>query len=129
MTRRALLLPAAFLLVSALAARAGSGPKLVLDPESWDFGRTLKSRVLEKEFTLRNVGDADLVIDKITTTCGCTAALLDEKTLKPGKQATLKVSFETRGFEGRVERKVLLRTNDRSRDPLEIKLQATVVTQ
>ncbi len=129
MTRRSLFFAAAQLLLWSLGARAASGPKLVLDPELWDFGRTLKGRVLEKEFTLRNVGDSDLVIDKITTTCGCTAALLDEKTLKPGKHAKLKVNFETRDYEGRIERKVLLRTNDRSRDPLEIKLQATVLAQ
>jgi hypothetical protein len=113
----------------ALGASAGEGPKLVLDPESWDFGRTLKSRQLEKQFTIRNVGDEDLVIDRITTTCGCTAALLDEKTLKPGKSAVLKVTFETRGFDGKVERTVVLRSNDRARDPLQIKLQATVVAQ
>ncbi len=124
--RRAFLI--ALLLPAALLA-GDSGPRLALDPESWDFGRTLKNRVLEKQFTLRNVGDADLVIDKISTTCGCTAALLSEKTLRPGASGTLKVSFDTREFEGRVERKVVLRSNDKSRDPLEIKLQATVVRQ
>ncbi len=118
-----------WILAALLATPALAAPKLVLDPESWDFGRTLSSRLLEKQFTLKNVGDADLVIDKITTTCGCAAALLEDKTIKPGKSAVLKVTFETRGFVGRVERKVLLRTNDRERDPLEIKLQATVVTQ
>ncbi|HET7292596.1 MAG TPA: DUF1573 domain-containing protein [Vicinamibacteria bacterium] len=116
----------AALLLAALAG-AASGPRLALDPESWDFGRTLRNRVLEKQFTLRNVGDVDLVIDKITTTCGCTAALLSDKTLRPGGSGTLKVTFETRDYAGRVERKVLLRSNDKSRDPLEIRLQATVV--
>lgn len=124
MSRRLAVLALACLLASA--ARAGSGPKLVIDPESWDFGRTLKNRSLEKRFTIRNVGDAPLVIDRITTTCGCAAALLDEKTLKPGQSAELRVTFQTEGLEGRVERKVLLRSNDRQRDPLEIKLRADV---
>jgi hypothetical protein len=123
--RRSLLLAALCLL--PLGAGPGPAPRLVLDPESWDFGRTLKQRVLEKQFTIKNVGDAPLVIDRITTTCGCAAALLDEKTVKPGASATLKVTFQTQDFDGRVERKVLLRSNDRARDPLEIKLQATVV--
>ena len=118
---------ALLLILPAALGGAEAAPRLTLDPESWDFGRTLKNRVLEKQFTLKNAGAADLVIDKISTTCGCTAALLSEKTLRPGKSATLKVTFETRDFEGRVERKVLLRSNDRDRDPLEIKLQATVV--
>jgi hypothetical protein len=125
-TRR-LLLP--FALASGLAAAvaaAGEGPRLVIDPESWDFGRTLKNRVLEKRFTIKNVGDAPLVVERITTTCGCAAALLDDKTLDPGESAQLKVTFQTQGLEGRVERKVLLRSNDRQRDPLEIKLQASV---
>jgi phage FluMu protein gp41 len=122
------------LLVLLLCVPVGLGaadatPRLALDPESWDFGRTLKNRVIEKQFTLKNVGDADLVIERISTTCGCAAALLSEKTLAPGKSAVLRVTFDTRDLEGQVERKVLLRTNDRSRDPLEIKLQATVVRQ
>jgi hypothetical protein len=116
----------ALALLAPLANAAG-GPHIALDPESWDFGRTLANRVLEKQFSLMNVGEADLVIDGISTTCGCAAALLSEKTLRPGQSATLKVTFATRGFEGHVERKVLLRSNDRGRDPLEIKLQATVV--
>jgi uncharacterized protein DUF1573 len=124
---RALLL--VLLCVPAALHGAEAAPRLSLDPESWDFGRTLKNRVIEKQFTLRNVGDANLVIEKISTTCGCAAALLNEKTLAPGKSAVLTVTFDTRAFEGRVERKVLLRSNDRSRDPLEIKLQATVVRQ
>jgi Protein of unknown function (DUF1573) len=124
---RALLL--VLLCVPAALHGAEAAPRLSLDPESWDFGRTLKNRVIEKQFTLKNVGDANLVIEKISTTCGCAAALLSEKTLAPGKSAVLRVTFDTREFEGRVERKVLLRSNDRSRDPLEIKLQATVVRQ
>jgi hypothetical protein len=124
---RALLL--VLLCVPAALHGAEAAPRLSLDPESWDFGRTLKNRVIEKQFTLRNVGDANLVIEKISTTCGCAAALLSETTLAPGKSAVLRVTFDTRAFEGRVERKVLLRSNDRSRDPLEIKLQATVVRQ
>lgn len=126
---RAAALLAALLLAPAALRGAEATPRLALDPESWDFGRTLKNRVLEKQFTLKNVGDTDLVIDKISTTCGCAAALLSERTLRPGQSATLKVTFETRDFEGRVERKVLLRSSDRARDPLEIKLQATVVRQ
>lgn len=120
---------ALLLLLPAALRGAEAAPRLAVDPESWDFGRTLKNRVLEKQFTLKNVGEAELIIDKISTTCGCTAALLSEKTLGPGKSAVLRVTFETRDFDGRVERKVLLRSNDRGRDPLEIKLQATVVSQ
>jgi hypothetical protein len=116
-------------LAATLLQAAEPAPHLALDPESWDFGRTLRNRVIEKQFTLKNLGDADLVIQKISTTCGCAAALLSEKTLAPGKSAILRVTFDTRAFDGRVERKVLLRSNDRLHDPLEIKLQATVVGQ
>jgi hypothetical protein len=116
-------------LAAPLLQAAEPAPQLALDPESWDFGRTLKNRVIEKQFTLQNLGDADLVIERISTTCGCAAALLSEKTLPPGKSAILRVTFDTRALDGRVERKVLVRSNDRLRDPLEIRLQATVVRQ
>ena len=81
----------------ALGRRAPLGPttkdgtrsaEISVEPASFDFGKALPDKVLEKQFSIRNFGDADLVIERVTTTCGCTAALLEEdsKVLKPGKQ-------------------------------------------
>ena len=48
------------------------------------------------------------------------------KLIKPGGSTPLRVSLETRTYRGKVERKVLIRTNDPSAKVAELKVEATV---
>ncbi len=106
-----------------------SGPRISVEPESFDFGKTLQNRLVEKVFVIRNIGSDDLVIERVSTTCGCTVAEGYAKLVKPGQTTTMNVQLQTRTYLNRIERKVLVRSNDATRDPLEIKVQATVVAQ
>jgi hypothetical protein len=116
-------------LLAALAGaeeKAAAGPRLRVEPESFDFGNALPEKTLRKEFTIRNFGDADLVLESVSTTCGCTAALAADRRVKPGGSTVLRVTLETRRYSGKVERQVLIRSND-PRTPLaQIKVRATV---
>jgi uncharacterized protein DUF1573 len=105
------------------------GPRVSVDPISFDFGRAVQNKTLQKEFNVRNFGDEDLVIEGVTTTCGCTAAFMDEdgKVMKPGTSRPLRVTLQTREYSGKVARTVLVRTNDPTRKLVEIKVEATVV--
>jgi hypothetical protein len=126
--RRLALLGAAALLAAGAAAedKPPSGPRIRVEPESFDFGRTLPDRVLRKEFAVRNFGDVPLVIEGISTTCGCTAALTASSRVEPGGSTSLRVTFETRRYSGRVERLVLVRSNDPKTPLLQVKVSATV---
>ncbi len=44
-------------------------------------------------YMLLNVGQAPLVIDTVTASCGCTLPLLPEKILNPGDSTALRVEF------------------------------------
>jgi hypothetical protein len=113
----------------AVAAASARAPRIAVDPEGFDFGRVLPGRRLSKQFAIRNFGSADLTVDKVTTTCGCTAALLDNKVIKPGGSAALRVTFDTRDYQGKVSRSVLVKSNDAQRPTLELKLEATVTPE
>jgi hypothetical protein len=93
---------------------------------SFDFGRALPEKTLRKEFTLRNLGDRELVIEGVSTTCGCTAAIAGEKRLAPGRSTPLTVTLETRDYRGRVDRKVLVRSNDAKTPLFEVGVSVTV---
>ena len=112
----------------ALRGEDKTAPKISVEPASFDFGKALPGKTLEKQFSIRNFGDADLVIEQITTTCGCTAALLadEHKLLKPGQSGQLRVRLETRDYSGRVVRSVMVRSNDPEKKLLEVKVEATV---
>jgi hypothetical protein len=109
------------------AQEEGKGsPRISIAPESFDFGKALPGKTLRKEFTIRNFGDRDLVIDGVSTTCGCTAALPKEKTIPPGGSTPLAVTLETRSYSGRIERRVLVRSNDPEDPRAEIRVIVTV---
>jgi len=105
---------------------AGKGPKIVVEPPSFDFGAALQNKVLEKELLIRNAGTEDLVIENVATTCGCTVAELDTKTIKPGAQTPLRVKLETRTNQGKIVKNVIVRSNDPTTPSLQIKLEADV---
>jgi hypothetical protein len=107
-------------------AEAAKGPRISVEPADFDFGKVVQQKTLQKEFSIRNYGTEDLVIESVSTTCGCTAALMDSKIIKPGGTTPLRVSLETRNYSGRVERKVLVRSNDTTKNMLEIKVGAEV---
>jgi hypothetical protein len=121
-------LAAASLLAAGAAAeeKGPSGPRIRVDPESFDFGKALPNRVLRREFAIRNFGDAPLVIEGVSTTCGCTAALTAARRVEPGGSTSLRVTLETRRYSGRVERQVLVRSNDPKTPLLQVTVSATV---
>jgi hypothetical protein len=111
----------------AQAAHANAAaPRLVVEPESFDFGKAQQEKTLEKEFRVRNLGAADLVIEDVVTTCGCTVAEGYAKVVKPGGSTPLRVKLQTRNTTGRLARSVLVKSNDPSGRPVEIKVEAQV---
>lgn len=108
-----------------LSART-KGPVLQLKETSYDFGQVKEGEIVTHVFTFKNIGDEPLVIKKVRTTCGCTAALLSQKTLNPGEKGKLEVKFNTRGYEGRLSRYIYLETNDARRPKVQITVKATI---
>jgi hypothetical protein len=108
------------------AATSARGPRIVVDPPVFDFGKAQQEKTLEKEFTIKNLGSEDLVIEGVSTTCGCTVAEGYAKLVKPGASTPLRVKLQTRTVVGRLSRSVLIRSNDPSGRPLELKVEATV---
>ena len=122
-----------WLVAAALLAGVASGraeepktPRIRVEPEAFDFGKALPAKTLRKEFTLSNFGDAALVIENVSTTCGCTAALASDTKLAPGSSTVLRVTLETRSYSGKLERQVLVRSNDPKTPLLTVRVSATV---
>jgi hypothetical protein len=124
-SRRLALVALGSLLLGGAAAE--TGPRIRVEPASFDFGRVQPHRTLRKDFRLLNLGDARLEISRISKTCACTRAVADEMTLEPGESTPLHVEIETRDASGRIEQRVLVRSNDPETPRLEVRVSATVV--
>ena len=123
---RGRLLALAFAALATTVAGGEKAPRVRVEPEGFDFGRALPGKTLRKEFRIRNYGDAPLVIEGVTTSCGCTAAIATETNIEPGGSTVLRVTLETRRYSGRVEREVLLRSNDPKAPRVAVRVSATV---
>ena len=110
---------------SPSASPAGTA-RIAVEPASFDFGTALPDKTLHKEFSIRNFGRGDLVIESISTTCGCTVGQLETKVVKAGASVPLRVTLETRSYSGPIQRSVLIRSNDPAKGLFEIKLQVDV---
>jgi len=105
---------------------AAKGPRIVVEPASFDFGKAVQNKTLQKEFSIRNFGSEELVIETVVTTCGCTVAEGYAKSIKPGGSSPLRVKLRPNVPAGRFERAVLIKTNDPVNSRLEVRLIATV---
>ena len=101
-----------FLLCSTTLVFTGKGPKIRLDKDKMDFGKVKQGKVLTHIFKLVNEGDETLTIDRVRTTCGCTAVLVSKKEIPPGKEGELKVTFNTRGYAGKLSKYIYVDSND-----------------
>ena len=87
-------------------------PKLEVDREQHDFGSIPPTEPVQTVFKVANRGGKTLEITRIQTSCGCTAAMMDSQTIKPGEVSSLKVTFDPRGRSGQQSRTLWLFSSD-----------------
>ena len=93
-------------------------PRIEIHPLVLRLGQVYAGDKAKGEVTIRNVGDAPLVIRKIDKSCGCTAALLreEDKVVDPGKEVKAQVTLQPSGTRhGELFRKVIVIVSNRSR--------------
>lgn len=108
-----------------------SGPHIVIDPATHDFGRVKFGDVPEYTFAVKNSGDQILEIKSVTTSCACTKGEMEEMSIAPGGTANLVVSFDpaVHGDDtdmGELTRTIYLSTNDSNQEEVEAKIYAEV---
>ena len=109
-------------------APPADAPRIAVEPSVVEFGKLLPEKAVSRTLTIRNFGTQDLIIENISTSCGCTVTEPPaEKVLKPGASAPFRVTLTTGPAPGPMEKSVLVRSNDPTRALFEIKLKATVV--
>ncbi len=112
----ALLLSAAVLVFSLGPLWGQQDPTIKFKENTWDFGQAKQGKVLTHVFKFDNTGNATLIIKNVRTSCGCAAALISRREVKPGQSGEIKVTFNTKGYEGNQTKYIYVDSND-SRTP------------
>jgi len=120
----------AFLLCGAVALGSGlaaaGASKIVFKADAWNFGKVKQGASVSYEFAFKNEGDDVLQIGNVESSCGCTAALVSDKKVDPGKSGKIKVTFNSTGYAGAVTKYIYVETNDPDNRRLQLKIEAAV---
>ncbi|MFQ6106211.1 MAG: DUF1573 domain-containing protein [Thermoplasmata archaeon] len=121
-------------------------PEISVSPLSFNFG-DISQREVSTTVQIWNTGDSNLVITGISTSCGCTSAVLTvrgrssptfgmhnnpqgwSETLLPGESGILKITYDAtlHPDNGPVHRIVYINSNDPRQPEVEIDLRANVI--
>jgi len=104
----------------------GAGPKLTIDRHDFDFGQVYQGEKVSHTFRFSNLGDEPLHIEKVRTSCGCTAALLSEMEIPPGEGGEIETTFDSGRFRGPVTKTVYLYSSDPVQPVAQFHLRGTV---
>ena len=101
-------------------------PIISIDPIEYDFGKITKAGgIVTTTFEIKNIGNFELKIEPLSTSCGCTTAEIDSTSLQPGESTTLTVFFNPNYHkepEGRFSRTVFIESNDPVNPESEVKI-------
>ncbi len=75
------------------------------------FGKVAEGEKISWQFMFANKGTGDLVLNSVTTTCGCTVPKYDTKPIPPGKQGSLEVIFDTSDRHGMQTKTISVKSN------------------
>lgn len=116
------------LLTASTLSFADKGPRISFTTDHHDFGNVLQGKTVEYTFQFENKGTEDLWIKEVTTSCGCTAALVSSNTVKPGDKGEIAVSYDSQGRAGAVSRTITVVSNDLVEPVKELTITATVTS-
>jgi hypothetical protein len=94
-----------------------------------DIGKMDPATTRDVEFKYSNVGKRDLIIRNIRPSCGCTAVQQGNTTIKPGESSSIKATFNSGSYSGKVSKAIYVYTNDPGNSEVVLMLNAEVITK
>ncbi|PKP16905.1 MAG: hypothetical protein CVU06_13820 [Bacteroidetes bacterium HGW-Bacteroidetes-22] len=86
-------------------------PAIKFDVEEHDFGKIIAGEKVTFNFKFRNTGNADLLLTKVSASCGCTAPSFPTTPIAPGKEGVVSVSFNSENRSGFQNKTITVLTN------------------
>ena len=77
----------------------------------FDFGKAKEGDVLTHVYRFKNTGNAPLMIAKTDVSCGCTVPEFSKEPIAPGKDGSIKVTFNSKGKSGLQQKNIIVHSN------------------
>lgn len=103
-----------------------NAPHISFDNKVFNFGEMEQRATVDHDFVFTNTGKSDLIIRKVSSSCGCTVVSPKEKVIKPGGSSTIKAIFNSGTRVGVQNKSITVVTNDPSMPTTILRLTGNV---
>jgi len=111
----------------AMTACAKKPPRIAVEPVAQELGEVPQEKI-ELVYTVRNDGESELQIEKISTSCDCTKAAIAQDKIASGQSAVLTVTLDPTedNLYGDITRLIYLRSNDPENPEVSVEFHAII---
>ncbi|NND63801.1 MAG: DUF1573 domain-containing protein [Flavobacteriaceae bacterium] len=96
--------------IALVSFAANAQAKFKFEKESIDYGAIAKGSDGVREFKFTNVGDQDLIISDVKSSCGCTVPEKPTEAIAPGASSSIKVKYDTNRV-GKIRKTITVYSN------------------
>lgn len=94
-----------------VAGDEGPQPSIMMPKMRYDFGKVFEKEKYAYSFPVRNMGQADLVIESVKPGCGCTVVDFDE-VVHPGQEGKINMVVDGNQVHGTFAKSAKVNSND-----------------
>lgn len=106
---------------------AWCAPAIEFEKTVFDFGKVTTGQKGKAIFSFKNTGDQPLEITKVSAICKCTKVVRSSiPEIAPGESEKIEIAFDSAGLQGKIVKRVLVKTNDPAHDKTLLTVQADV---
>ncbi len=92
-------------------SESGTPPKMYFEETVHNFGNIIQGERLIYGFKFTNIGGSDLIITRVSSSCGCTVGDYPKQAIKPGDTGVIEVTFDSKGRKGIQNKTVTILAN------------------
>ena len=104
-----------------------NAPVIEVSESLFDFGDIQKNEKVTHVFTIKNTGKSDLNLRKVSSSCGCTTTQPDKNVIPANESATITVTFDSRGRNGRQNQSITVLSNDPKKSNFALRITANII--
>lgn len=136
--KRSIIIVGAFIVLTVLAAafwdvrfRRSSivAGNIRVEQAHFDFNTVSEGTAVQFRCSLTNIGAEPVVIERTSTSCGCTSAIVGEATIAPSQTRYIDIKMNTMGRSGRQTQHVVVHTSDPLASKIVLSLTGVVETK
>lgn len=103
-------------------------PLAFSETPTYNFGKALGGSEIKHTFTIKNIGKKPLEILSVTETCVCTASVLSQEKILPGKTGDISTTLIVPADNKLIKESLIVLTNDPIQSTLTLSLQGESFT-